>query len=158
GFTAKSATVDLFRKMDVKMVPGDGFLSATVPAMFGSWAFALQRFGTLTLRDVLEPSIELAEGGFPMYRGMRGTVSSSARRFRAGWPGSAALYLPDGQVKQVGDIHKNPDWAATVKKTVEAEAAAKKHGREDAIQAAIDYWYKGEVAAKIVEYLSKTSI
>ena len=43
----------LFEKLKVKMIPGDGFLPATVPAAFGSWAFALQKFGTLTLADVL---------------------------------------------------------------------------------------------------------
>src|SRR5436309_230163 len=65
GFSGKAATVDYFRKLDVKLIPGDGFLPATVPAAFGSWALALMRFGTLTLKDVLTPAIDLAESGFP---------------------------------------------------------------------------------------------
>lgn len=158
GFAGKAATVDLFKKLDVKLIPGDGFLPATVPAAFGSWAFALQRFGTLTLRDVLEPSIDLAENGFPMYPALRRSLSAQAKRFQAEWPASAELYLPGGKVPRTGDLHKNPEWAATVKKAVEAEMAAKKHGRAEAIQAAIDYWYKGDVAAKIVEYMDKTPI
>ncbi len=159
GFSPKSATIDLFRKLEVKLIPGDGFLPATVPAAFGSWAFALMRFGTLTLKDVLEPSIELASEGFPMYRGLRASLAGRlAERFRNEWPTSAALYLPGGKVPAIGDVHRNPEWAATVKKAVEAEMAAAKSGREAAIQAAIDYWYKGEVGEKIVAWASKTEI
>src|SRR5262245_29394924 len=158
GFSGKAATIDLFRKLDVKLIPGDGFLPATVPAAFGSWAFALMRFGTLTLKDVLEPSIELASEGFPMYRALRGSLTAQAKRFRAEWPTSAELYLPGDKVPALGDVHKNPDWAATVKGAAEAEMAARKWGREAAIQAAIDYWYKGPVAEKIAAWASKTEI
>jgi gamma-glutamyltranspeptidase/glutathione hydrolase len=158
GWIGKAATVDYFRRLKVKLIPGDGFLPACVPAAFGSWAFALQRFGTLTLADVLEPSIEYAENGFPLDQQLRRSVAGLAKRFRAEWPGSAALYLPDNKVPAVGELHKNPDWAAVMKKAVEAERKARKHGRADAIGAAIDSWYKGEVAEKIVNYLSKTEV
>src|SRR5262249_21326826 len=53
---------------------------------------------------------------------------------------------------------KNPDWAATLKKVVDVETRQRSRGREDAIQAAIDYWYRGEVAEKIVAFLEKTEI
>src|SRR5713101_7444307 len=82
GFAGKAATIDLFRKMDIKLIPGDGFLPATVPAAFGSWAFALLRFGTLTLKDVLEPAIDYTEAGFPLYHGLRNSIAGLARRFR----------------------------------------------------------------------------
>jgi gamma-glutamyltranspeptidase/glutathione hydrolase len=158
GWIGKAATVDYFRNLKITLIPGDGFLPACVPAAFGTWAFALQKFGTLTLRDIVEPAIDLAENGFPMYAHLRRSLTGLARRFRAEWPSSAALYLPDGSVPAVGDLHRNPQWAATMKKAVEAETRARKHGRADAIQAAIDFWYKGEVAERIVAYLSKTSI
>src|SRR5205823_10940610 len=123
-----------------------------------SWATALARFGTLTLKDVLEPSIDYAESGFPVYPTLRASLSRLARRFRAEWPSSAALYLPGGRPPAVGDLHKNPEWAATVKKAVEVETRNRRLGRAEAIQAAIDFWYKGEVAEKIVAYMSKTEI
>src|SRR5262245_22813743 len=158
GFIGKAATVDHFRKLGIKMIPGDGFLPATVPAAFGTWAFALKRFGTLTLSDVLEPAIDYAENGFPVYSVLKGSLGRLAKRFKAEWPSSAELYLPDGKVPDVGELHKNPDWAATVKKAIDAEKKAKKSGRADAIQAAIDFWYKGEVAEKIVAYMQKTAV
>jgi gamma-glutamyltranspeptidase/glutathione hydrolase len=158
GFAPKIATPELFRKLDLAMIPGDGFLPACVPAAFGSWAFALLRFGTLKLADVLEPSIDFAESGFPMWAGLRSSIAQHAKRFKAEWPSSAELYLPDGRVPKVGELHKNADWAKIMKKAVEAEKAATKHGRQEAIQAAIDFWYKGEPAEKMVEYSSKTAI
>jgi gamma-glutamyltranspeptidase/glutathione hydrolase len=158
GFVGKAATVDYFVKAKIDLIPGDGFLPATVPAMFGSWAFALMRFGTLTLKDVLEPVIDYAESGFPVYASLRRALAGLARRFREEWPTSAKVYLPDDKVPAVGELHKNPEIAATLKKAVEAETKAKKSGREAAIQAAIDFWYKGEVAEKIVEFMQKTEI
>jgi gamma-glutamyltranspeptidase/glutathione hydrolase len=140
------------------LIPGDGFLPATVPAAFGSWAFALQRFGTLTLKDVLEPALEYTEAGFPMYPGLRNAVAGLAKRFREEWPSSAAVYLPNNRVPTVGEVFRNPDWAATLKKVLDAEARERPRGREAAIQAAIDYWYKGDVAERIVDYMQKTSI
>jgi gamma-glutamyltranspeptidase/glutathione hydrolase len=158
GFTAKAATVDWFNENKIDIIPGDGFLPACVPAMFGSWAFALMRFGTLTLADVMGPAVDLAESGFPVYPGLHRALAGLTTRFREEWPSSAEVYLPGDKVPAVGELHKNPDWAATLKKAAEVETREKKRGREDAIQAAIDWWYKGEVAEKIVDFMQKTEI
>jgi gamma-glutamyltranspeptidase/glutathione hydrolase len=158
GWVGKAATVDWFRRENIQLIPGDGFLPATVPAAFGTWAFALMRFGTLTLKDVLEPAIDYTESGFPMYLGLRNAVARLAARFREEWPSSAAVYLPDNRVPAVGEVFRNPDWAATLKKVVEVEKRESRRGREGAIQAAIDYWYKGEVAERIVAFMQKTAI
>jgi gamma-glutamyltranspeptidase/glutathione hydrolase len=133
-------------------------LPATVPAAFGSWAFALMHHGRLTLKDVLEPAIAYTESGFPMYPGLRNVVAGLARRFREEWPSSAAIYLPNNRVPAVGEVFRNPDWAATLKRVVEVETQERQRGREGAIQAAIDYWYKGPVAERIVAYLQQTAI
>src|SRR6516164_52889 len=119
GWSGKAATVDWFRAAKIRVIPGDGFLPATVPAAFGTWAFALMRFGSLRLKDVLEPAIEYTESGFPMYPGLRNSIAGHAKRFREEWPGSAALYLPNNRVPEVGEVFKNPDWARTLKKVVE---------------------------------------
>jgi gamma-glutamyltranspeptidase/glutathione hydrolase len=158
GFAPKAATVDWFREAKVDLIPGDGFLPATVPAAFGSWAFALMRYGTLTLKDVLEPVIAYAESGFPVYGSLSGALSRLSTRFKEEWPSSAEAYLPRGRAPAVGEVLKNPDWAATLKKVVELETREAKSGRPEAIQAAIDYWYKGEVAEKIVDFMQKTEI
>src|SRR5262245_41525402 len=116
GWVGKAATIDWFRNEKIDPIPGDGFLPATVPAAFGTWAFTLMRFGTLTLKDVLEPAIEYTESGFPMYPGLHAAVAELVKRFREEWPSSAAVYLPDNRVPAVGEVFKNPEWAATLKK------------------------------------------
>ncbi len=155
GWCAKAATLEAFQKLKIDRIPGDGYLPATVPAAFGSWAFALMRFGTLTLKDVLTPAIDYAEGGFPMYALLRRSLQGLARRFQAEWPSSADLYFPSKRVPAIGEMHVNRDWAATMKKACDVEAKHAKHGRAEAIQAAIDWWYKGEVAEKIVAWMKK---
>jgi gamma-glutamyltranspeptidase/glutathione hydrolase len=158
GWVGKAATVDWFLKARIDPIPGDGFLPATVPAAFGTWAFALMRFGTLTLKDVLEAAIDYTESGFPVYPGLHTSLTGLARKFRDEWPSSAAVYLPNDRVPATGDVLKNPDWAATLKKVVDVETREKQRGREDAIQAAIDFWYKGEVAERIVAFMEKTEV
>src|SRR5262249_53710000 len=71
GWIGRAATIAWFRNAKVDPIPGDGFLPATVPAMFGTFAFALMRFGTLTLADVLEPAIDYTESGFAVYPTLR---------------------------------------------------------------------------------------
>ncbi len=158
GFIGKAATVDWFNKEGIDLMPGDGFLPACVPAMFGSWAFALMRFGTRTLKDVMGPAIDYAESGFPVYPGLHNAVAGLAKRFREEWPSSAAVYLPNDRPPAVGDVFKNPDFAATLKKAVEVETREAKRGREGAIQVVIDWWYKGEIASTIVDFMKKTEI
>lgn len=158
GWVGKVATIDWFRQAAIDPIPGDGFLPATVPAAFGTWAFALLRFGTLTLKDVLGPAIDYTESGFPMYAGLRSSIAGLSKKFREQWPSSAALYLPHDRVPQIGEVFKNPDWAATLKKVVDVETRNHDRGREGAIQAAIDYWYRGEIAEKMVAFLSNHAV
>src|SRR5438874_12124024 len=82
GCSGQACTIDWFRRAKVDPIPGDGFLPATVPAAFGSFAFALMRFGTLTLRDVLEPAIDYTESGFAAYPTLRKVLGELAKRFR----------------------------------------------------------------------------
>jgi gamma-glutamyltranspeptidase / glutathione hydrolase len=159
GISGKAATIDWFRRRaGIDPIPGDGFLPATVPAAFGTWAFALLRFGTQTLRDVLEPAIDYAESGFPVYPGLHASLAELAGLFRKEWPSSAEVYLPDGRVPEPGDVLKNRDWAATLKRVVAVEKRESRRGRAGAIQAAIDYWYKGDVAERIVNFMQRTTV
>src|SRR5207248_1414174 len=100
---------------------------------------------------------DLAESGFPVYPGLRGAIAGMAERFRTEWPSSAAVYLPDDRVPAVGDVFKNPEFAATLKMAVDIETRGVKGGREGAIQDVIHWWYTGFVALKIVDFM-KTPI
>lgn len=131
------------------VIPGNGPNGGTVPAVIDAMALALQNFGTLSLAEVLEPAIRLADG-FPMY----GTVRNALivyRRHSARWESSRRTYYPDGDVPQIGELFRQPNLAATLRALVAAERAALARGadRVQAIEAGRDVFYKGEVGRRI---------
>lgn len=152
GYAPRKATVGWFRMNKVQLIPWDGFLPATVPGAFDAWVTALLRFGTLSLRDVLEPTVQLHEDGFPVYERLRRMITAFSERMCQDWPGSAKIYLPDGRVPELGQILKNKDLARTFRRLLEEEAQHQSEGRDKAITAARDAFYKGFVAKEIVRF------
>ena len=150
GWAPRAATMDWFRQRGIKLIPGDGFLPATVPAQFAAWCTALSQFGTASLKDVLGPAVDMAEGGFPVYTALRNNIIKMRDRFSAEWPTSAAIYLRNGEPPADGTLIKNEDWARSLKGAIDASMRA--HSREAGIQAAIDYFYRGPVAQQAVRF------
>jgi gamma-glutamyltranspeptidase/glutathione hydrolase len=89
------------------LIPGDGYLPACVPAPVDTWATALARFGTLRFADVLQPAIEFAEHGFPIYEGLQEHLAANRERYLTRYPTTGALYLPAGGC-QVERVWRNP--------------------------------------------------
>src|SRR5262249_31013504 len=129
GTAPAAATIGWFQEQGIKMIPGDGLLPATVPGAMDGWVTALARFGTLSLRAVLAPALELAEDGFAMTRSISNCAANQERRFREEWPGSAAAYLPQGRVPVYGERFALPEWAATLRRLVDAERENAHRGR-----------------------------
>ena len=134
------ATPEAFRERGLADIPDSGILAAGVPAAFGALVTALQRWGTMPLRDVIAPAIHLAKKGFPVSEGLRNQhkygIAPMRKRFAGEWPGSAKLYLP---VPEVGARLRNPALA----RTFEYLAAAKNP---------LEAFYKGDVAAEIAKF------
>ncbi len=145
GWAPRAASIEWFRNNNISLIPSDGFLPATVPAQFASWCTALQEFGTLSLKDVLGPAVDLAEGGFPMYSALRNGIIKVEARFKEEWPTSAAIYLDHDEAPREGALIRNPDWARTLKGAIDASLRG-------GIPAALDYFYSGPVAQKAVEF------
>jgi len=158
GTAPKAATIEWFRSRDISIIPGDGFLPATVPAAFDSWVTALANFGTLSLAEVLTPAIELAEEGFPVYRSLHGSLNSYSKKLIEEWTTTAEVFLPHGEAPKVGEILIQPDLAETFKRIVEVERRNLRSGRRKALEAARDYFYKGEVAKRIVDFIHETVV
>ena len=68
-----------------------------MPGAFDAWLLLLRDFGTLSLREVLEPAIGYAQNGYPLVPGISAAISAMEPMFRNEWPGSAELYLPAPQ-------------------------------------------------------------
>lgn len=147
GTAPRAAQPELFRSAGV--IPGNGPNAGTVPAVIDSMALTLQQFGTMSLEQVLQPAIRLADG-FPMYPVVRAALSNY-RQSTERWEWSRRTYYPQGRIPEVGEIFRQPNLAATLRAIVEGERAALKNGadRARAIEAGRDVFYKGEVARRI---------
>jgi gamma-glutamyltranspeptidase/glutathione hydrolase len=158
GTAPAAATIAWFQERGIKMIPGDGLLPATVPGALDGWVTALARFGTLSLGAVLAPALELAESGFAMTRGISGCVAAHQRRFQEEWPGSAAAYLPGERVPARGERFALPEWAATLRRLVDAERENSHRGRVPALESARDVFYKGPIAESIAAFVRDNAV
>ena len=109
--------------------------SVGVPGTLATWETALDRFGTASLRDSLEPAILLATKGFTVDQTFRDQTLANQARF-AQFPDTAELFLPNGDAPQVGSIFKNLDLARTL--------------RQIALKGT-DVFYEGPIADEIAD-------
>ncbi|MDQ2724949.1 MAG: gamma-glutamyltransferase [Actinomycetota bacterium] len=124
GPAPATATIGRFSDLGLSLVPGTGLLAACVPGAFDAWMTLLDRFGTMTVADVIEPAIGYATRGFSVHDGMAATIATVGEVFRDDWPTSAAVYLPHGEVPAVGGRFANPALAATYQRIVAVATAA----------------------------------
>lgn len=132
------------------LIPSSGILPATVPGVLDAVVTALDRFGTKSLGEVMQPAIELADG-FPIDE-LRVSYIEKTRKIFEQWPESAKLFLPGGSVPKPGEIFSQPDLARTLREIVAAERKAVSRGRHYALVAARDYFYKGATAKRISDF------
>jgi gamma-glutamyltranspeptidase/glutathione hydrolase len=149
GPAPRAATIERYRdELGLALVPGTGPLAAVVPGAFGGWAALLREHGTLRLRDVLRFAIGYAQDGYPVLAGVAGAIRRVEQLFEEDWTTSAEVYLP---VPAPGTPHRNPALAATYRRVLE-EAEAGSSDREAQIDAAVDAWYRGFVAAELLRF------
>jgi gamma-glutamyltranspeptidase / glutathione hydrolase len=144
GTAPAKATIEAFRTLNLKLVPGTGLLAATVPGAFDAWMQLLRDYGTLKPREVLEPAIHYAHHGFPLVPRICQAIVALEGLFGEHWPSSAAVYLP---APKPGTLFRNPQMAATYSRVLrEAESEP---GREQQIEKAREAWYRGFVAEEV---------
>jgi gamma-glutamyltranspeptidase / glutathione hydrolase len=156
------ATIEWFTGQGMALIPGQGVLAAGVPAAPGALLTALERFGTMTLADVLQPALDLAREGFPIHPGLVGpsdylafSIWHCREVFQGHWPTSARLYLPGGRLPEVGTIFRNPDLAQTFERLLQAERKAASQGRAAGLRAAGDCFYRGDIAQHIASFVQQ---
>ena len=152
GQAPRKATTEWFRNNGLRAIPGDCFLAAPVPAVVGSLILALEKFGTMSLGQVLAPAIRLADEGYAVFPTYLQNLGRVASRMQSEWPSSAKVFLPGGSLPKVGDVLVQKDLARMLRRLVAAETAASGDGRAAGLRAAHDLFYTGEIAAEIVEF------
>src|SRR5437868_3125461 len=151
GPAPAGATIAHYRSEGLEMVPGTGLLAACVPGTFESWMLLLRDYGTLRLRDVLEPAIAYARDGYPLVERASATIATVEQLFRKYWPTSAAVYLPNNEVPIPGTIFTNKMLSATYARILkEAESAGP--DRVAQIERARKTWSQGFVAEAIDKF------
>jgi gamma-glutamyltranspeptidase/glutathione hydrolase len=147
----KLATIEWYEKNNGGKIPeSDGLLSGGLPGLVDAWFVLLDRWGTMSFGQVLQPAIELAENGFPLGESSAEDIASTKKILK--YPTTMKVYLPNGEVPKPGDIFRNPDLARTLRKLVEAEQANKSKGRHEALKAARDRFYKGDIARELASF------
>ena len=154
GWSPEAFTIDWCRDHGIDLIPGDGYLPACVPAPVDTWAVALARFGTMSFAEVLRPSIEIAENGFPVYESLSRSLQAGRAKFTERYPTTGAVYLPGGSAPDVGDVLRNPDFGAMLRIMCRAEQEARGRGRVAGIEAARDAFYRGEIAERIARFIT----
>jgi gamma-glutamyltranspeptidase/glutathione hydrolase len=152
GVAPGEATLDRFREMGVDLIPGDGFLPATVPSAVDNYITSLAVFGTLPLAEVIAPALELARDGFPMYESLRSGIAENIPRWQEHYPSSTATFAPGGRAPEVGEVWAQSDWAGSMSLLAEAERKHARRGRTGALRAARDVFYRGEIGREIVTF------
>jgi gamma-glutamyltranspeptidase/glutathione hydrolase len=135
AYAPQAATIDFYKSKGG--IPDEGPLSSSVPGAVGGAAYAVQKYGTRSLREILAPAIEIADDGFPVTEALAGTIKSAQSKL-AKFPSSTKLYFKDGKPLEIGDVIKNPDLA----KTLRAIAAG-----------GADAFYRGAVGKNTVAFL-----
>ncbi len=150
GVAPTGATAEFFKGKGMKYPPEFGPLAATTPGTPGGLMTILAEYGTMSLKDVLAPAMQMAEG-YPIEAQTANSIERGKDQIKQ-WPYSKKVFLPHlGEKREApdaGEVFVQKDLLETLKKLVEAEQQALKKGksRKEAIYAAYDRFYKGDIA------------
>jgi gamma-glutamyltranspeptidase / glutathione hydrolase len=153
GVAPSGATPEFFRARGLDYPPAYGPLAAVTPGTPGGLMVMLAEYGRLSLAQVLRPAIEMADG-FPIEAQLVRQIEQGRKQFEQ-WPDTKRVMLPNPGAKapEAGQIFRQPELAATLRKLVEAEHQPLDAGRNrrEAILAANDRFYRGDIAAALVD-------
>ena len=160
GRFPKAASIDYFNKNCGGELP-PGVLRTVTPAAADAWITALRLYGTMSFEQVVTPALELAEGGFPIPATLQSALARTGDSLIGDsdgdgrWPSTSAVFFPGGRRPDIGDILVQKDLARTFHRLIEVERDHAGQGRGAALQAARDYFYRGDIAEEIARFVQK---
>lgn len=134
GWSPKTLTPEFLKSKGITRMPFVGIDSVTVPGVVDGWSKLLKRFGKLNFEQDLAPAIRYAREGFPVPE-WDAAYWANAAHFLAENPGTANLYLLNGEAPKVGEVFRNEDLARSLQQIASG-------GR--------DAFYKGEISRQIL--------
>lgn len=154
GFAPTGATVAFFKSKGYNFPLEYGPLAATTPGTPGGLIFMLINYGTMSLEQVLAPAMQMA-AGYAIEAQAANTIERGKTMIKQ-WPYSKKVLLTHlgekREAPEAGEIFVQKDLLETLTKMVAAEKAALKKGksRKEALMAAYDRFYKGDIAQEFV--------
>jgi len=139
GRSPELLTLDYFKENNITEIPYLGPLPITVPGAVDGWFEMHNRYGRLSMNEILEPAIAYAEQGFPVSEVVSWLWKENATS-RVMYEGFRNIYMPNGRAPNKGEVFKNPALALTYKKIGTM-------GRDE--------FYKGDIAKKIDAFMVK---
>lgn len=137
GRAGELACPEYYRERGHERVPGVGALAVTVPGVVAGWADALERHGSLSLAEALEPAIRVAREGFVVSDKLAEDLRSASARLN---PAGQAIYRPEGNPLTAGELLQSPDLANTLQGLAEQGPGL---------------FYGGELGARVAEFLEQ---
>ena len=134
GWAPKELTIEFLASKNIETMPRRGIYAVTVPGVVAGWDALRGRFGTLPFTEILAPAIYYAENGFPVSE----VIARSWKRsedLHKQHPNATKTFLIDGRAPKSGEIFRNPDLGASLRRIAE-------NGR--------DGYYKGKTAGAIL--------
>ena len=116
-----------------------GYRAPIVPGALKGWAAVLERYGTMSLGDVFEPAIQLAEDGFVISKFDQFHTNGAAEKLGR-FPSTTRVFFPHGRPPRMGEIIRQPELAASMRHLTRAGA---------------DDFYKGDLADRVVSFLAE---
>jgi len=154
GVAPTGATAEFFKSKGYNFPPEYGPLAATTPGTPGGLIFMLMNYGTMSLKQVLAPAMHMAAG-----YAIEAQAANSIQQYHdmlSTWPYSKKIFFTHPGEKregpEAGEIFVQKDLLETLTKMVAAETEARRKGktRKEALMAAYDRFYKGDIAREFV--------
>ena len=139
GIAPYNASYESFRSLGYEAMPADGMLSVAVPGGVKAYFDILERFGTLSFAELVQPAIRYAEEGFVVSPKLARAFSEAEAKLRR-YPTSVRVYLADGRPPGAGDVLRQPDLAKTLRLIADGGP---------------EVFYRGQIADQILAYAGK---
>lgn len=139
GRSPKSLSIDYFMENEMRYIPFYGPLPVSVPGCVDGWFQLHEKFGKMSMKEILKAAIDYGREGFPVSEVIAYEMASNYSGMKD-QPGFAETYMPNGRPPAKGEVFKNPDLSSTYEKIA--------NGGRDA-------FYKGEIAKTIDAYMKK---
>jgi gamma-glutamyltranspeptidase/glutathione hydrolase len=139
GRSPANLTLEYFKENGYEKIPSHGPLPVSVPGTVDGWFALHKRFGSMKMKEILQPAIKYAEEGFPVTELIAYYLGRSAS-FMHEYPNFKEVYMPGGEAPETGEVFKNPQLASTLRAIV-------KGGR--------DAFYEGDIARTMASFIQE---